>query len=203
MSVENTVFEPRTDSPFEQFRVWLAEASEFEDDVSAMTLATADSRGRPSARIVLMKKYNENGIVFYTNTKSQKGLELAINPFAALLFYWRSIRSQVRFEGTVVPVTMAEADEYYASRPRNSKIAAWASKQSRPLADRAILMQAVDYFDNKYSKTSVPRPPYWSGYLLSPRRIEFWRDKEFRLHDRFVFTREAESCPWSLQRLFP
>ncbi|AFX98742.1 pyridoxamine 5'-phosphate oxidase [Candidatus Endolissoclinum faulkneri L2] len=205
MRLETAVFEPQTDSPFEQFRIWLAEAeaSEVEDDVNVMTLATADSSGRPSARIVLMKKYNENGIVFYTNTKSQKGLELAMNPFGALLFYWRSIRSQVRFDGPVVPVSTDEADEYYATRPRNSKIAAWASKQSLPLSNRGTLMQAFDYFDNKYSNALVPRPPYWSGYRLSPRRVEFWRDKQFRLHDRFVFARKAESFPWKLQRLFP
>lgn len=204
MSEDKAIFEPQTDDPFEQFRMWFAEAEDSEvNDANAMTLATAGSDGRPSARIVLMKEYDESGVVFYTNTESQKGLQLAVNPFAALLFHWKSLRRQVRFEGAVTPVTAAEADAYYDSRPRNSRIGAWASQQSRPLADRATLMQSVERFSGEYPGEAVPRPPYWSGYRLSPLRIEFWHDGAFRLHDRFVFTRQAEGQPWSVQRLFP
>ncbi|SDF88532.1 MULTISPECIES: pyridoxamine 5'-phosphate oxidase [Thalassobaculum] len=204
MSDDKAIFEPQTDDPFEQFRLWFAEAEASEvNDANAMTLATAGSDGRPSARIVLMKDYDESGVVFYTNTESQKGLQLAVNPFAALLFHWKSLRRQVRFEGAVTPVTAAEADDYYDSRPRNSRIGAWASQQSRPLADRATLMQSVERFSGEYPGEAVPRPPYWSGYRLSPLRIEFWHDGAFRLHDRFVFTRQAEGQPWSVQRLYP
>ena len=204
MSDDKAIFEPQTDDPFEQFRLWFAEAEASEvNDANAMTLATAGSDGRPSARIVLMKDYDESGIVFYTNTESQKGLQLAVNPFAALLFHWKSLRRQVRFEGAVTPVTAAEADAYYDSRPRVSRIGAWASQQSRPLSDRETLMQSVERFSGEYPGESVPRPAYWSGYRLSPLRIEFWHDGAFRLHDRFVFTRQAEGQPWSVQRLFP
>lgn len=204
MSDDKAIFEPQTDDPFELFRVWFADAEASEvNDANAMTVATAGSDGRPSARIVLMKEYDDSGIVFYTNTESQKGLQLAVNPFAALLFHWKSLRRQVRFEGAVTPVTAAEADAYYDSRPRNSRIGAWASQQSRPLADRETLMQSVERFSGEYPGETVPRPPYWSGYRLSPLRIEFWHDGAFRLHDRFVFTRQAEGQTWSVQRLFP
>ncbi|MFX4223333.1 MAG: pyridoxamine 5'-phosphate oxidase [Thalassobaculum sp.] len=204
MSDHTPIFEPQTDDPFEQFRLWFADAEAGEvNDANAMTLATAGSDGRPSARIVLMKEIDDSGVVFYTNTESQKGLQLAVNPFAALLFHWKSLRRQVRFEGPVSPVSAAEADTYYDSRPRNSRIGAWASQQSRPLSDRGTLMQAVERFDAEYPDETVPRPPYWSGYRLSPLRIEFWHDGAFRLHDRFVFTRQAEGQPWSVQRLFP
>lgn len=204
MSDSDAIFEPQTEDPFEQFRIWFADAEASEvNDANAMTLATAGTDGRPSARIVLMKEYDESGVVFYTNTESQKGTELTVNPFAALLFHWKSLRRQVRFEGPVTSVTAAEADAYYGSRPRNSRIGAWASQQSRPLADRATLMAAVDRFDAEYPGESVPRPPYWSGYRLSPLKVEFWQDGQFRLHDRFIFTRQAEGQPWSVQRLFP
>ena len=204
MSDDKAIFEPQTDDPFEQFRIWFEEAEASEvNDANAMTLATAGSDGRPSARIVLMKGYDDGGVVFYTNTESQKGVQLAVNPFAALLFHWKSLRRQVRFEGAVTPVSATEADAYYDSRPRNSRIGAWASQQSRPLADRTTLMQSVERFDAEYSGENVPRPPYWSGYRLSPLRIEFWHDGAFRLHDRFVFSRQAEGQPWSVQRLFP
>lgn len=204
MSDDKPAFEPQTDDPFEQFRIWFAEAEASEvNDPNAMTLATAGSDGRPSARIVLMKEIDDSGVVFYTNTESQKGMQLAVNPFAALLFHWKSVRRQVRFEGPVSPVTPAEADAYYDSRPRNSRIGAWASQQSRPLADRTTLMQAVERFDDEYPGETVPRPPYWSGYRLAPLRIEFWHDGAFRLHDRFVFSRQADGHPWSVQRLFP
>ncbi|MDF1792195.1 MAG: pyridoxamine 5'-phosphate oxidase [Thalassobaculaceae bacterium] len=204
MSDDKPIFEPQTDDPFQQFRLWFADAEASEvNDANAMTLATAGSDGRPSARIVLMKDFDDAGVVFYTNTESQKGRELTANPFAALLFHWKSLRRQVRFEGAITPVTSAEADAYYESRPRNSRLGAWASQQSRPLADRATLMQAVDRFGAEYPEETVPRPPYWSGYRLSPLKIEFWHDGPFRLHDRFAFSRQAAGAPWSVQRLFP
>lgn len=204
MSDADAVFEPQTDDPFDLFRQWFAEAEGREpNDPNAMTLATASSDGRPSARIVLMKDFDEAGVVFYTNTESLKGQQLAVNPFAALLFHWKSLRRQVRFEGAVAPVSAGEADAYFNSRARNSRIGAWASQQSRPLADRATLMAAVERFDGEYPHETVPRPPYWSGYRLAPTRIEFWHDGAFRLHDRFSFSRRAEGDGWTVQRLFP
>ncbi len=204
MSVSDGAFEPQTDDAFAQFRTWFAEAEASEvNDANAMTLSTADSDGRPSARIVLMKEFDDKGVVFYTNTESKKGRDLTVNPFASLLFHWKSVRRQVRFEGPVTSVSVAEADSYYASRPRLSRIGAWASQQSRPVADRATLVAAVDRFDAEYPGEAVPRPPYWSGYRLSPLRVEFWQDGEFRLHDRFVFSRPSEGQPWSIQRLYP
>ncbi|MEQ9333892.1 pyridoxamine 5'-phosphate oxidase [Thalassobaculum sp.] len=198
------MFEPDTDDPFEQFRRWFAEAEASEpNDANAMTLATADSDGRPSARIVLLKDFDARGFAFFTNTESQKGRQLEVNPFAALCFHWKSVRRQVRIEGAVTSVGDDEADAYYASRPRGSRIGAWASQQSRPLADRPALLAAVSRFEAEYDGKDVPRPPYWSGYRLTPLRVEFWQDGEFRLHDRFLFTRSGEGAPWTVQRLFP
>ncbi len=198
------MFEPETDDPFEQFRRWLSEAEAAEvNDANAMTLATADSDGRPSARIVLLKDFDARGFAFYTNTESQKGRHLEVNPFASLCFHWKSMRRQVRVEGPVISVSDLEADEYYASRPRGSRIGAWASQQSRPLADRPTLLAAVARFDAEYENRDVPRPSYWSGYRLTPMRIEFWQDGEFRLHDRFVFSRASDGAAWTVQRLFP
>lgn len=198
------MFEPETDDPFEQFRRWFAEAEASEpNDPNAMTLATADADGRPSARIVLMKDFDARGFAFYTNTESQKGRNLEVNPFAALCFHWKSLRRQVRVEGPVASVSDADADAYFASRARGSRIGAWASQQSRPLADRPTLLAAVARFDAEHAGDDVPRPSYWSGYRLMPLRIEFWHDGEFRLHDRFVFSRTADGAPWSVQRLYP
>ncbi|GHD51104.1 pyridoxine/pyridoxamine 5'-phosphate oxidase [Thalassobaculum fulvum] len=198
------MFEPKTDDPFEQFRSWFADAEASEpNDANAMTLATADSDGRPSARIVLLKDVDARGFAFYTNTESQKGRQLEVNPFAALCFHWKSLRRQVRVEGPVAGVSDAEADEYYASRPRGSRVGAWASQQSRPLADRPTLLSAVARFEAEYDGKDVPRPPYWSGYRLTPLRIEFWQDGEFRLHDRFLYSRPSDGAPWVMQRLFP
>ena len=204
MSDTATAFVPESDDAFEQFASWFADAEASEvNDANAMTLATADDDGRPSARIVLMKGFDTQGVVFYTNTLSQKGRQLAENPVAALLFHWKSLGRQVRFEGPVTPVTDAQADAYYASRPRNSRIGAWASQQSRPLADRATLLAEVDRYDAQYPGEEVPRPPHWSGYRLAPQRVEFWQDGAFRLHDRFVFERAGAAGPWTVQRLFP
>lgn len=198
------MFEPDTDDPFALFGRWFADAEASEpNDPNAMTLATADTDGRPSARIVLLKDVDARGFAFYTNTESQKGRQLEINPFAALCFHWKAQRRQVRVEGPVTGVTEAEADAYYQSRARGSRIGAWASQQSRPLADRSTLLAAVARFEAEYEGREVPRPPYWSGYRLTPLRIEFWQDGEFRLHDRFVFSRSSDGAPWTVQRLHP
>lgn len=198
------MFEPETNDPFEQFRRWFVEAEASEpNDPNAMTLATADIDGRPSARIVLLKDFDARGFTFYTNTESQKGRQLEVNPFAALCFHWKSVRRQIRIEGPMTGVTDAEADAYFASRPRGSRVGAWASQQSRPLADRPTLLAAVSRFEAEYEGQDVPRPSYWSGYRLTPLRIEFWHDGEFRLHDRFVFTRSHDGAPWTVQRLYP
>ncbi len=198
------MFEPDTNNPFHLFDSWLQAASETEpNDANAMTVATADADGRPSARILLLKGFDEQGFVFYSNMESQKGREIGINPFVALCFHWKSVRRQVRVSGPVARVTDEEADTYFNSRPRGSRVGAWASQQSRPLADRPTLMASVENADRKYPGESVPRPPYWSGWRLTPLAIEFWQDGEFRLHDRFRFSRASESDAWAVDRLYP
>ncbi|WP_036554304.1 pyridoxamine 5'-phosphate oxidase [Nisaea denitrificans] len=198
------MFEPDTDNPFELFDGWLKAASETEpNDANAMTVATADADGRPSARILLLKGFDEQGFVFYSNMESQKGREIEVNPFVALCFHWKSVRRQVRVTGPVARVPDEEADAYFNSRPRGSRVGAWASQQSRPLADRPALMAAVENADSKYPGESVPRPDYWSGWRLTPLTIEFWQDGEFRLHDRFCFSRASESEAWTVDRLYP
>lgn len=198
------MFEPDTDNPFQQFDQWYRDASESEvNDPNAMTVATADADGRPSARILLLKGFDDQGFVFYSNFESQKGRELGVNPFAALCFHWKSLRRQVRVTGPVVRVSDAEADTYFNSRPRGSRVGAWASQQSRPLADRPTLIKAVEKADVQYPGENVPRPPYWSGWRLTPLTIEFWQDGEFRLHDRFRFTRASEGDAWTVTRLYP
>lgn len=198
------MFEPDTDNPFQLFDRWYREASETEvNDPNAMTVATADADGRPSARILLLKDFDEHGFVFYSNFESQKGRELTMNPFAALCFHWKSVRRQVRVTGPVVRVSDEEADSYFNSRPRGSRVGAWASQQSRPLVDRPALMAAVEKADKAHPGENVPRPPYWSGWRLTPLTIEFWQDGEFRLHDRFRFSRAMEDSPWQIDRLYP
>lgn len=190
--------------PFALFATWLAEATNSEiNDPNAMTLATVDAHGLPDARMVLLKGHDRQGFVFYTNLQSRKGEELAASLRAALLFHWKSQRRQVRVRGGVEPVSAQEADAYFSSRPRISRIGAWASQQSRPLASRAVLEAAVAHFEQTYPGEPVPRPPYWSGFRVVPQEIEFWQDGAFRLHDRIVFTRGDPGADWQRQRLFP
>lgn len=190
--------------PFGLFQQWLADAEKNEvNDPNAMTLATVDETGLPDARMVLLKGVDDRGFVFYTNTGSAKGRELAGNPKAALVFHWKSLRRQVRVRGPVENVSDAEADAYFASRPRLSQIGAWASQQSTPLEGRFALEAAVARTTAKYAIGTVPRPPHWTGFRLLPVSIEFWHDRPFRLHDRVVFRRPSPEASWETTRLFP
>ncbi len=189
--------------PFPQFDSWFAEAQAAEpNDPNAMALATVDADGQPSVRMVLLKGHGPDGFVFYTNLESRKGVALAVHTRAALLFHWKSLRRQVRIEGAVEPVSAAEADAYFASRPRESRIGAWASDQSRPLSSRAELLKRIAAVTARHAVGEVPRPPHWSGFRLVPQTIEFWEDKAFRIHDRTRHTRLPDGG-WSAQLLFP
>ena len=190
--------------PLGLFAEWFeaAKASEV-NDPNGMALATADENGLPDVRMVLLKDFDARGFTFYTNTQSAKGLELAVNPKAALLFHWKSLRRQVRVRGPVERVTEAEADAYFAGRARSSQIGAWASDQSRPTANRLALEKRVAEYALKFGVGRVPRPPHWSGYRVLPQVIEFWRDRPFRLHERLVFTRDSGAVSWTPSRLFP
>ncbi len=188
--------------PIALFAEWYGEAQNCGlKEPSAVTLATADSDGRPTARMVLLKGYDERGFVFYTNNESRKGDALRENPFAALCFYWPPLDRQLRVEGAVEPVSEQEADAYFASRDRQARIGAWASAQSRPMEGRFVLEMEIARFAAKYAIGEVPRPPHWSGYRVHPERIEFWSHGAFRLHDRRVFTRQGDG--WTAERLFP
>ena len=194
---------PQTD-PFALFEVWFGEAKTHEpNDPNAMALATSGADGLPDVRMVLLKEFDEAGFVFYTNTQSQKGDELAENMQAAGVLHWKSLRRQVRFRGPVELVSEAEADAYFASRPRDSRIGAWASQQSRPLESRFALEKAVAKHATRFAIGEVPRPDYWTGYRIRPLYIEFWMDKPFRLHDRHVFRRPAPEGGWTTERLYP
>lgn len=192
------------DEPFRLFAAWLEQATATEPrDPTAMTLATVDADGMPNARMVLLKGADERGFVFYTNLGSQKGQELDAQPKAALVFHWKSLNKQVRVRGPVERVTDAEADTYFASRPKQAQIGAWASKQSAPLESRLAFEKAVALTAAKYALGEVPRPSFWSGFRIVPLQIEFWQDRPFRLHDRIVFKRDAAGSPWSKTRLYP
>jgi len=191
------------DEPFDLFAAWIEEAKASEpNDPNAMALATADADGLPNVRMVLLKGVDTDGFVFYTNTESNKGGELLSNMQAALCFHWKSLRRQVRVRGQVSRVSEAEADEYFRSRPRDSRIGAWASQQSRPLESRFALEKAVAVNAAKYAIGDVPRPPHWTGFRIAPSSMEFWMDKPFRLHDRVQF-RRMQDGGWTKARLYP
>ena len=195
--------------PFLLFEGWFAEAHKSEiNDSNGMALATADASGLPNVRMVLLKGLDvagtpSRGFVFYTNLESAKGRELLANPQAAILFHWKSLRRQVRARGAITPVSPEEADEYFASRHRTSRIGAWASKQSRPLESRLALEKAVAIETARFGIAEVPRPPHWSGFRLTPIEMEFWSDRPFRLHDRLVFRRKSTDDNWTKERLYP
>jgi len=193
-----------TSDPFDLFGNWLKEAKQKEiNDANAMALATADSAGLPDVRMVLLKDFDPQGFVFYTNLESYKGKQLSDNPKAALCFHWKSLRRQVRVRGAIVSVSQEEADAYFASRARDSRIGAWASAQSRPLEDRFALEKSVAGYAMKFGIGEVPRPDFWSGFRLVPTRIEFWRDRPFRLHDRLEFMRAETTAAWTTSKLYP
>jgi pyridoxamine 5'-phosphate oxidase len=190
--------------PVALFKQWFEEARASEpNDPEAMNLATVDADGLPNVRMVLLKDFDEKGLVFYTNEESAKGRELAATPKAAALFHWKSLRRQVRVRGEVAAVSEAISDAYFKSRPRDSRIGAWASQQSRPLKSRFAFEKAIAFYAAKFALGEVPRPPYWGGYRLTPVAFEFWRDRPFRLHDRVQFARAAANAPWRSQRLYP
>ena len=190
--------------PFALFEQWLAEARAKEiNDPEAMALATVDPSGLPNVRMVLLKAFDAHGVVFYTNAESAKGGELLSAGKAAALFHWKSLRRQVRIRGPVETVTDAESDAYFVSRPRDSRIGAWASQQSRPLESRFALEAAVARYAARYAIGDVPRPPYWKGFRIRPVQFEFWSDKPFRLHERIDFRRGVPEGDWRKQRLYP
>ena len=192
-----------TARPIALFEEWLAEAEAKEsNNPTAMSLATANAEGVPSVRMVLLKDVDERGFVFYTNSESRKGSELAANPNASLCFHWKSTMKVVRIEGAVEKVSDADADAYFKSRSRGSKIGAWASKQSQPMDNRFELEKRIAAYTAKYHIGEVPRPDFWEGYRVVPRRIEFWSEGTFRLHDRAVYT-ATENGDWMYQRLYP
>jgi pyridoxamine 5'-phosphate oxidase len=194
----------QADEPLRLWQAWFDEAVKSEPrDPNAMSLATVAPDGMPDVRTVLLKGVDERGFVFYTNTESQKGRELAASPKAGLLFYWKSLNRQVRIRGPVEGVTTEEADAYFATRPKAAQVGAWASQQSRPLESRLAFEKAIALYAAKYAIGAVPRPPHWSGYRVVPMSIEFWHDRPFRLHDRVEFRRDAHGAPWSKTRMYP
>ncbi|WP_244630991.1 pyridoxamine 5'-phosphate oxidase [Aureimonas sp. ME7] len=191
------------EDPYEALAIWLREAEETEiNDPTAMAVASVDEDGLPDVRMVLLKGYDERGLVFYTNFQSRKGEEILGQRKAALCMHWKSRRRQFRARGSVEVVTEAEADAYFEGRPHGSRIGAWASDQSRPLESRSVLEERVADVEARFGE-AVPRPPHWSGFRIMPTEIEFWQDGEFRLHDRFRFTRPPGGAGWDIQRLYP
>lgn len=190
--------------PFSLFGLWFEEAKAKEiNDPNAMALATTGPDLLPDVRMILLKGLDERGFTFFTNSESQKGGELAANMQAALVFHWKSLGRQVRVRGSVEQVSPVESDDYFATRPRDSRIGAWASAQSRPLDSRAVFDNAIADMETRFDGKDVPRPDYWIGYRVIPTSIEFWHDRPFRKHDRVVFTREKPGAPWSRTRLYP
>jgi pyridoxamine 5'-phosphate oxidase len=196
--------EARPDAdPITLFSAWLAAAEATElNDPNAMALSTTDADGFPDARMVLLKRFDRDGFVFFTNTASSKGQQLAATMRAALLFHWKSLRRQVRIRGPVQFVATEEADEYFASRPRISRLSAWASRQSQPLLERRILDDAIAELNDRY-ETEIPRPVHWTGYRVVPYQIEFWEDRPFRLHHRVLFTKDHAGIEWASGLLYP
>lgn len=190
-------------APLEQFIKWWNEAvNSHIDEVNAMTLATADKENKPSARIVLLKGFNENGFVFFTNYQSRKGEDIAANENVALLFFWKELERQVRIEGTIGKISEAESDEYFNSRPLQSRVGAWASPQSKPIASRHVLDENFEKYMAEYGSGNIKRPPHWGGYIVKPAAIEFWQGRPSRLHDRILYTKNTEGL-WKIERLAP
>jgi pyridoxamine 5'-phosphate oxidase len=188
--------------PFALFEQWMAEARESEpNDPEAMAFASADERGRPSVRFVLLRRWGPQGFGFFTNLDSRKGAELIANPYGALAIHWKSLRRQVRAEGRVEIASDADADAYFAGRSRDSRVGSWASEQSRPLESRELFEQRYREVQQRFEGQDVPRPPRWSGFVLVPERIEFWTDRPYRLHERRLFTRHRDG--WSEGLLYP
>ncbi|MBB3659520.1 pyridoxamine 5'-phosphate oxidase [Rhizobium sp. BK650] len=193
-----------SEEPFKLFGEWLKEAEASEvNDPNAVALATVDEDGLPNVRMVLLKGFDTDGFVFYTNFESQKGREILGQKKAAMCFHWKTLRRQVRVRGPVEIVTDAEADAYFATRARGSRIGAWASRQSRPLESRFALEKAVAEYTARYAIGEIPRPSYWSGFRIRPTSIEFWKDQKFRLHDRIEFRRPAPEGAWDKVRMYP
>lgn len=191
------------ENPMVQFDRWFQQALAGNvHEPNAMTLATVDANGRPAARIVLLKGYSDAGLVFFTNYESRKGQALAVNPWAAVIFYWPELERQVRVEGAVSKATAADADAYYQSRPLGSRLGAWASPQSRVIADRQVLADNLEMATKQFGER-VPRPPFWGGYVVVPDRMEFWQGRPSRLHDRICYRRDAQTAPWTRERLAP
>ncbi len=190
--------------PILQFQLWFSEAKKIKSlqYPHAMTVSTVGVDGVPDSRILLLKEVDDRGFMFFTNKDSQKGLQLAKHPFAALLFFWEPLGYQVRIQGRVEEVSDAESDAYFATRPRLSQIGSWASEQSRLLPDRAIFEQKAESFEVQFSGQDIPRPSYWGGYRVIPQKMEFWIERPFRWHDRFEFTR-TDNASWSVRRLYP
>lgn len=209
MTTESTIDFMSADEPFGVFMDWFDAATKSEpSDANAMSLATVDGNGLPNVRVVLLKGLDaagppNRGFVFYTNYEGTKGRELMAHPKAAIAFHWKSLYRQVRVRGPIEMVSPAEADAYFASRHRDSRIGAWASQQSRPLKDRAELEAAVASFEARFADGDIPRPPHWSGFRLVPSEIEFWVGRDFRLHDRVVFQRSVHQSGWDRSRLYP